>query len=210
MHIQYSAIKGIEVLKIQFFILVEATWQTTKRPSWTARYVINKYFAGTRIVLWSHTMTARKWISWADRPLFVPMAPNSLLRTLWVENPSFCSTFLPTGALHVEVLLLCSRTSTRSILTLNRVKVGKNILTKAWDFLSFKEVVDDGQLEIVFVSSDRSSEAMLDYMKESHGKWLALEYGSGAVRYIFHLVGRAYKSLNCPVSFLDQRLKVKV
>ena len=33
-------------------------------------------------------------------------------------------------------------------------------------------------LEIVFVSSDRSPEDMLSYMKESHGDWLALEHNS--------------------------------
>ena len=33
-------------------------------------------------------------------------------------------------------------------------------------------------LEIVFVSSDRSPEDMLSYMKESHGDWLAVEHDS--------------------------------
>merc|ERR1712111_89681 len=33
-------------------------------------------------------------------------------------------------------------------------------------------------LEIVFVSSDRSPEDMLSYMKESHGEWLAVEHNS--------------------------------
>ena len=33
-------------------------------------------------------------------------------------------------------------------------------------------------LEIVFVSSDRSPEDMLSYMKESHGDWLAVEHNS--------------------------------
>lgn len=35
-------------------------------------------------------------------------------------------------------------------------------------------------LEIVFVSSDRSPEDMVSYMKGSHGDWLALEHGSEA------------------------------
>jgi len=33
-------------------------------------------------------------------------------------------------------------------------------------------------VEIVFVSSDRSPEDMLSYMKESHGDWLGVEHGS--------------------------------
>merc|ERR1712156_407388 len=33
-------------------------------------------------------------------------------------------------------------------------------------------------LEIVFVSSDRSPEDMISYMKESHGDWLAVEHNS--------------------------------
>merc|ERR1711923_320080 len=34
------------------------------------------------------------------------------------------------------------------------------------------------ELEIVFVSSDRSPEDMTSYMKESHGDWLAVEHNS--------------------------------
>ena len=33
-------------------------------------------------------------------------------------------------------------------------------------------------LEIVFVSGDQNTDAMLSYMKESHGDWLAVEHGS--------------------------------
>ena len=33
-------------------------------------------------------------------------------------------------------------------------------------------------VEIVFVSSDRSPEDMLSYMKESHGDWLGVEHNS--------------------------------
>ena len=33
-------------------------------------------------------------------------------------------------------------------------------------------------VEIIFVSSDRSPEDMVDYMKESHGDWLAMPHGS--------------------------------
>ena len=40
----------------------------------------------------------------------------------------------------------------------------------------FKEVQED--VEIIFVSSDRSAEDMIGYMKESHGEWLGVEHGS--------------------------------
>merc|ERR1712227_847361 len=40
----------------------------------------------------------------------------------------------------------------------------------------FYDEVDN--VEIVFVSSDRSNDDMLSYMKESHGDWLATERGS--------------------------------
>lgn len=33
-------------------------------------------------------------------------------------------------------------------------------------------------MEIIFVSSDRSANDMVSYMKESHGDWLAVEHGS--------------------------------
>ena len=33
-------------------------------------------------------------------------------------------------------------------------------------------------MEIIFVSSDQSQKDMLDYMKESHGDWWAVEHGS--------------------------------
>jgi len=46
------------------------------------------------------------------------------------------------------------------------------ILKKFYD-----ETVDTG-IELIFVSSDRSSEDMLNYMKESHGDWYAFEHGS--------------------------------
>lgn len=36
---------------------------------------------------------------------------------------------------------------------------------------------DDVSFEVVFVSSDRSSADMLNYMKESHGDWYALKHG---------------------------------
>jgi len=39
--------------------------------------------------------------------------------------------------------------------------------------------VEDQNVEIVFVSSDRSAEDMLTYMKESHGDWLGVEHSSG-------------------------------
>ena len=37
-------------------------------------------------------------------------------------------------------------------------------------------------VEIIFVSSDRSPEDMVDYMKESHGDWLAIEHGSAVAQ----------------------------
>merc|ERR1711987_6254 len=40
----------------------------------------------------------------------------------------------------------------------------------------FYDEVDN--VEIVFVSSDRSNDDMLSYMKESHGDWLTTEHGS--------------------------------
>eukprot|EP00088_Acartia_fossae_P041226 TRINITY_DN43138_c0_g1_i1.p1 TRINITY_DN43138_c0_g1~~TRINITY_DN43138_c0_g1_i1.p1 ORF type:complete len:159 (-),score=41.11 TRINITY_DN43138_c0_g1_i1:331-759(-) len=42
----------------------------------------------------------------------------------------------------------------------------------------FYEEVEDSGVEIVFVSSDRSSDDMFSYLKESHGDWLATEHGS--------------------------------
>merc|ERR1712038_1897001 len=42
----------------------------------------------------------------------------------------------------------------------------------------FYEEVHDKGVEIIFVSSDRDSDAMMSYMKESHGDWYALEHGS--------------------------------
>merc|ERR1711874_834946 len=40
----------------------------------------------------------------------------------------------------------------------------------------YGEVSDD--LEIVFVSSDRSPDDMISYMKESHGDWCGVEHNS--------------------------------
>merc|ERR1712080_427756 len=36
----------------------------------------------------------------------------------------------------------------------------------------------DGKFEVVFVSSDRSMEDMFNYMKESHGPWVAVQHNS--------------------------------
>jgi hypothetical protein len=48
----------------------------------------------------------------------------------------------------------------------------------------YEEVVDDvaQPFEIVFVSSDRSASEMQAYMVESHGEWLALDYGEQQVK----------------------------
>jgi nucleoredoxin len=41
-------------------------------------------------------------------------------------------------------------------------------------------VSDTGRLEVIFVSSDRTPDDMISYMKESHGDWLAVELRSEA------------------------------
>ena len=33
------------------------------------------------------------------------------------------------------------------------------------------------KIEIIFISADSTEEEMIDYMKESHGSWLAIKYG---------------------------------
>ena len=33
------------------------------------------------------------------------------------------------------------------------------------------------KIEIIFISADSTEEEMIDYMKESHGPWLAIKYG---------------------------------
>ena len=44
---------------------------------------------------------------------------------------------------------------------------------------AYEEFLEDSQeLEIVFVSSDRTLDDMKNYMKESHGSWLAIAHGS--------------------------------
>uniref|UniRef100_T2MB65 Nucleoredoxin-like protein 2 n=1 Tax=Hydra vulgaris TaxID=6087 RepID=T2MB65_HYDVU len=45
----------------------------------------------------------------------------------------------------------------------------------------FYEVVKDSGVEVIFISSDRSHEDMISYMKEAHGDWYCLEYGSALV-----------------------------
>ncbi|XP_015914691.1 nucleoredoxin-like protein 2 isoform X2 [Parasteatoda tepidariorum] len=42
----------------------------------------------------------------------------------------------------------------------------------------FYEEVSDKPLEIIFVSSDRSEDALFDYMNEAHGDWLAVPFGA--------------------------------
>ena len=41
----------------------------------------------------------------------------------------------------------------------------------------YEEVADEG-VEIIFVSSDRSPQDMVSYMKESHGDWFGIPHGS--------------------------------
>ena len=48
-----------------------------------------------------------------------------------------------------------------------------------------QEVADDADIEVIFVSSDRSTEDMQNYMKESHGAWLATEHASELVIFLY-------------------------
>ena len=41
---------------------------------------------------------------------------------------------------------------------------------------------EEEPIEIVFVSSDNSPEEMLNYMKECHGDWLAIQHGAKLVK----------------------------
>ena len=44
---------------------------------------------------------------------------------------------------------------------------------------AYEEYLEEGNdIEIVFVSSDRSPEDMKNYMKDAHGKWLAIKHNS--------------------------------
>jgi len=42
----------------------------------------------------------------------------------------------------------------------------------------YDAVASEHKLEIIFVSSDQSHDAMMAYMKESHGDWLVVEHES--------------------------------
>ena len=56
-----------------------------------------------------------------------------------------------------------------------------------------QEVQDD--VELIFVSSDRSHDDMISYMKESHGDWLAAQHGSEAAQNLkkeFNVTGIPY------------------
>ena len=46
------------------------------------------------------------------------------------------------------------------------------------DFYLEARQEEEGALEIVFISSDRSEQEMLSYMRESHGPWPALPHSS--------------------------------
>ncbi|KAJ1347530.1 hypothetical protein KIN20_002607 [Parelaphostrongylus tenuis] len=46
----------------------------------------------------------------------------------------------------------------------------------------YGELVDDGEFEIVFVSFDRAEADLKDYMKESHGNWYFLPFGSSKIQ----------------------------
>ena len=53
----------------------------------------------------------------------------------------------------------------------------------------FYDEVNESGVEIVFVSSDRSSNDMLSYMKESHGDWVACEHNSATANQIKQKMG---------------------
>ena len=48
-------------------------------------------------------------------------------------------------------------------------------------YISLQEVSGEG-VEIIFISSDRSPDDMVSYMKESHGEWFAIEHGSSVAQ----------------------------
>ena len=48
----------------------------------------------------------------------------------------------------------------------------RHLLQKCMESDKYKDI------EIIFVSSDRSENDMISYMKESHGSWLAVEHES--------------------------------
>lgn len=51
----------------------------------------------------------------------------------------------------------------------------------------FYEEVDDDQFEIVFVSLDHSEEDLNNYLKESHGDWYHIPFGSSEIEFVFYL-----------------------
>ncbi|TRY63398.1 hypothetical protein TCAL_01845 [Tigriopus californicus] len=46
----------------------------------------------------------------------------------------------------------------------------------------FYAEANDMGVEIIFVSSDKSHDDMISYMKESHGDWFALKHGDDSVK----------------------------
>ena len=51
-----------------------------------------------------------------------------------------------------------------------------------------QELTKEGEpLEVVFVSMDKSPEEMMNYMKDSHGDWLAVQHGAQLARYLLLL-----------------------
>lgn len=53
-------------------------------------------------------------------------------------------------------------------------------------------------VEIVFVSHDKTEDAMFNYMNEAHGDWLAVPFGSPAVEYVFLNFSYHYLHQACP------------
>uniref|UniRef100_A0A1W7RA19 Nucleoredoxin-like protein 2 n=1 Tax=Hadrurus spadix TaxID=141984 RepID=A0A1W7RA19_9SCOR len=48
---------------------------------------------------------------------------------------------------------------------------------------AYEEMKESGsKFEVVFVTSDRDEQSMYDYMKECHGDWLAVPFGSETIR----------------------------
>ena len=41
---------------------------------------------------------------------------------------------------------------------------------------------EEEPIEVVFVSEDSSPEELLNYMRESHGEWLAVQHGANLAR----------------------------
>merc|ERR1712098_223628 len=61
--------------------------------------------------------------------------------------------------------------------------------------------ISDAGVEIIFVSSDQSTEDMLSYMKESHGDWLACQHNSEVV----NVLEKKYKISGIPSLIVSKK-----